>query len=79
VTRWQAVIIKQYKENRQIADEEAREIIKSVCQITNAQDLQTVEKSIRNSCLKELKEVHRLSIRQIERLTGINRGVIFKA
>jgi transcriptional regulator with XRE-family HTH domain len=29
--------------------------------------------------LKELKEEHGLSIRKIERLTGINRGIVLKA
>ena len=33
---------------------------------------------LRDRYLKELKEKHSLSIRQIERLTGINRGVVQK-
>ncbi|HBQ25591.1 MAG TPA: transposase, partial [Syntrophomonas sp.] len=32
-----------------------------------------------NEYLKKLKEEYHLSIRQIERLTGINRGIIFNA
>lgn len=67
------------EEKRSTTDEEAREIIKNVCQVKNPIDLQKAEIAIRNTCLRELKEIHNLSIRQIERLTGINRGVIFKA
>jgi len=47
--------------------------------VTNAPELQSLGKSTRDSYLKQLKEEYHLSIRQIERLTGINRGVIFKA
>jgi len=62
-----------------ITDGEAREIIKEVCKICQAGELQNMESSTRNKYLKELKEQHNLSIRQIERITGINRGVILKA
>lgn len=34
---------------------------------------------IRNRYLRELKDKHSLTIRQSERLTGINRGVILRA
>jgi len=62
-----------------ITDEEARVIISHLCMIRSSIDMQTIEKSLRNSYLKELKEKHKLPIRQIERLTGINRGIIQKA
>jgi len=61
-----------------IADKDARIIIKNICKIDHTTDLQKFDICFRNSCLKELKEKHRLSIRQIERLTGINRGIISK-
>jgi len=67
------------EEKRQIVDEEARKIIKEVCKVQNTGDLQNLEIATRNSYLKELKEQHELSVRQIERLTGINRGVVLKA
>lgn len=62
-----------------ITDEEARCIIMVLCNIQNATELQKMDRGRRNQYLKELKEVHGLSIRQIERVTGINRGVILKA
>ena len=63
-------------EKHRITDEEARSIIKDFCRINNATDLQKIDIIKRNVYLKELKEKYGLSIRQIERLTGINRGVI---
>ena len=63
-------------EKRQITDEEARIIIKNLCKVNNAIALQKLEIHERNAYLKDLKERYSLSIRQIERLTGINRGVI---
>lgn len=62
-----------------ITDEEAKGIIKKVCEIKNAIDLQTFEITRRNMYLGRLKEDYNLSIRQIERLTGINRGIVLKA
>ena len=62
-----------------ITDEEARDIIKKECKVNHAGELQNMETITRNKYLKELKEQHNLSIRQIERVTGINRGVILKA
>lgn len=62
-----------------ISDKEARSLILQVCQIENASELQTFEKACRDKCLKELKEKYHLSMRQIERITGINRGVVLKA
>ena len=67
------------EERTPITDEEARNIIRKVCEVNQAGELQNMEISIRNKSLKELKEQHNLSIRQIERVTGINRGVILKA
>ncbi len=53
--------------------------IKQLCNIKNVSELQEMDKEERDSCLKQLKEEFNLSIRQIERVTGINRGIIFKA
>lgn len=61
------------------SDEEARELIRKVCRVESPVDLQGFDKVMRNNFLKELKENHHLSVRQIERLTGINRGVVLKA
>ncbi len=61
-----------------LTDKEAGQIIKEVCQVENPLELQRLDKVTRNKYLKELKEGYRLSIRQIERLTGVNRGVVLK-
>ncbi len=68
------------KETKQrIKDEEAKAIIKKVCKVKHVVDLQKIDTATRNTYLKELKENYNLSIRQIERLTGINRGIVLKA
>jgi putative transposase len=66
------------REKKRITDKEASIIIKEHCKIDNAIDLQKLDIPTRNIYLKELKEKHNLSIRQIERLTGINRGIVAK-
>ena len=67
------------EEKRSITDKEAREIITQFCKINHATELQKFDIPTRNFYIKELKEKHNLSVRQLERLTGINRGVIAKA
>jgi len=62
-----------------LRDAEAQNLIKRICRVEHATDLQKLDKSTRNSYLKALKEDHQLSIRQIARLTGINRGVVLNA
>lgn len=67
------------KNRHRILDEEAKNIVKKVCKIKNATDLQKFDRITRNRYLKKLKEDYSLSIRQLERITGINRGIILKA
>ena len=67
------------KDEVKMTDNRARDIIIKAFKIKAATDLQKFDKEKRNSALKELKEKYRLSIRQIERLTGINRGIVQKA
>ncbi|AOT73289.1 transposase [Geosporobacter ferrireducens] len=64
------------KENRQITDNDAIKIIKNLCKVERGSDLQMVDVDKRNTYIKELKEGYGLSVRQIERFTGINRGII---
>jgi hypothetical protein len=64
------------KEKKQLTDDDAKKIIRQHCKIDHAIDLQTCEIDKRNSYIKELKVIYGLSVRQIERLTGINRGII---
>jgi REP element-mobilizing transposase RayT len=63
-------------ERKQLTDDNARKIIKEYCKVNHAIDLQKYDISERNSYIKGLKEGYGLSIRQIERLTGISRGII---
>lgn len=42
------------------------------------EDLKNLSRPRRDECLSELKSMG-LSVRQIERLTGINRGIVQKA
>ena len=65
-------------ERKRITDDEAKEIIKKIGKITTCQELQQIDRDTRGMILKKLKE-EGLSIRQIERLSGLNRGVILKA
>jgi putative transposase len=67
------------KKSNRITDEDAKNIISELCNVKNAIEIQNFDILTRNKYLKELKEKHDLSIRQIERLTGINRGVVQKA
>lgn len=66
------------EEKHRMKDEDARDLIKKICKVENIGDLQKFERTIRNKRLKELKEAG-LSVRQIERITGINRGIILKS
>ncbi|MCT4562730.1 MAG: transposase, partial [Maledivibacter sp.] len=67
------------EKKHRITDEEARTIIKKVCKINHTSDLQNFDRCTRNIYLRKLKEKYKLSIRQMARLTGINRGSILKA
>lgn len=67
------------QEKQRITDIDAREIIKIHCKVDHASDLQKYDIATRNLYIKDLKDIYGLSIRQIERLTGINRGIIQRA
>jgi putative transposase len=66
------------EEKYYLTDQEARDIIKRVCNVRNTHDMQLMEISKRNACLKKLRKEYNLSVRQISRLTGIGRGIIFR-
>ena len=59
-----------------ITDDDARKIIKNQYKIDHAIDIQKFDIVKRNLFVKNMKERYGLSIRQIERLTGISRGVV---
>ena len=61
-----------------VSDSEAIEVIKRIGGITSCNKLADLEREKRNQVLTSLKKAG-LSIRQIARLTGINRGIVQKA
>lgn len=65
----------EYEESIKIDDIEATEIIIKIAGVENTSQIQNFEKEERDKVIKELKD-NGLSIRQIERLTGISFGVI---
>jgi REP element-mobilizing transposase RayT len=64
-------------DKRQLTDKEAIKIIKECCRVDHGIDLQKLETEKRDLYIRRLKKLN-LSIRQIERLTGISRGIIQK-
>ena len=60
---------------RKVADECIIATARDVLGEVNAQDLKTLPIQQRNACLRMLKEAG-LSVRQIERLTGIGRNIV---
>ncbi len=65
------------KESPKINDAEAIEIIIKVAGVKNTNQIQNFEKEKRDKMIRKLKDSG-LSIRQIERLTGISFGVVRK-
>ena len=68
----------EYEEANKITDERAAEMICRIAKVKHGQELQSIEAEERNRMIKELKAAG-LSIRQIERLTGMNRGIVSRA
>ena len=65
-------------ERKTLTDTKAREILSKKYHIKNFVIVQQLETKKRNELLRSLKE-EGMSIRQIERMTGLNRGVIQRA
>ena len=61
-----------------LSDAEALALIKKELHLDSGTQLQDMSRPERDAAIRYLKE-NNLSIRQIERLTGINRGVVLKA
>ena len=61
-----------------VNDRRARQIICETLSIASGTQLQQYDRADRDRALRILKE-NGLSVRQIERLTGINRGIVLKA
>jgi len=62
-----------------LSDSEALNIIREVFRINDISELDGIEKKSKREALRKLKSNYRLSYRQIERLTGIGRGIIERA
>ena len=60
-----------------IRDSRAQKIIQEKLKTENGTVLQTFSKAARDNALRILKDAG-LSVRQIERLTGISRGIVLK-
>jgi len=65
------------EERRAIGDGTAAKIICDTCGVLSGTELQRWDRKERDEALRQLKQKG-LSIRQLERLTGINRGVVQK-
>jgi REP element-mobilizing transposase RayT len=63
---------------KRIRDQDAIEIIKQRAHVKSCTDLTDMDKDERDHALAHLKEAG-LSIRQLARLTGINRGIVLAA
>ena len=68
----------EYDSSGSTGDAEALELIRSILGGQNPQVIQDLEKDKRNSILIKLKE-EGLSVRQISRLTGLNRNIVQRA
>lgn len=66
-----------YDQDVRLNDAEADKFIRTISGVRNPTEIQSLEKERRNEVIKECK-AKGLSIRQIERLTGISFGVIRK-
>ena len=65
-------------ERKWIRDEDARKLIINTCGVSSGTQLQQWDRKDRDTAMRKLKALG-ISVRQLERLTGINRGVIQKA
>lgn len=68
----------EFKEPSRLSDTQAQEKIRELLHLESGTKLQELDRVKRNKALRTLKDGG-LSIRQIERLTGITRGVVMKA
>jgi len=62
-----------------LSENEAIDAIFEVFQVESIAELTNLDKKSKREALKNLKSNYSLSIRQIEKLTGINRGIITRA
>ena len=68
----------EYPESNRLTDRQAQEIIRNRLHLESGTQIQNMDKKARNQALIILKK-EGLSIRQIERLTGITRAIVMRA
>ena len=61
-----------------LTDTEASDIIRKICRTSDTLEITTMDNAARNDVLSRLKK-EGLSVRQIERLTGVSRSVVQRA
>ena len=66
------------EKQKKMTDEEAKRFIKRIGKLSNCQEMQALEKAVRDSILRRAKD-EGFSVRQLERVTGVNRGAVLKA
>lgn len=66
-------------EKHQVPDHVAESTILRVCHIASPDHLVQMNREIRDTYVRMLKTEYHLSVRQIARITGLNRGVVLKA
>ena len=67
-----------HPERPRITDREVQQIIRTELNLENSLQLQELPRESRDAALRLLKRKG-ISVRQIERITGLNRGVIQRA
>ncbi len=67
------------EDTHRINDLKAKEIIRTALREYKKTDIKKLDRHQRDLILNQLKNQHKLSIRQIERLTDLSRGIIQKA
>ncbi len=66
------------EEKKRLTDQEALAIINKICKVSSEDQWQKIDRNTRDNYVGKLKR-EGLSVRQISRLTGINRGAVLKA
>jgi REP element-mobilizing transposase RayT len=77
-TECNGVFLQNEKKSPRLNDADLKDLIKSLLGPVSFESLQKLDKPTRNQYLKKLKESG-ASIRQISRITGINRGIVEKS
>ncbi len=65
----------EFRERRRLSDRAAREIIRNKLNLESGIQIKAMNRNSRDPAIRRLKQ-EGLSVRQIERLTGINRGTV---